>query len=505
MRLFYILLPFLIYSSSLHAQYRVIPLKDTSERACFHFATNAFEVEEGVWDIVKLKGTDYEMGGYEYSILFRTNRQGPIKPTYLPLLKPGNCIYPIRCNYINLQPYGSGKYFEILSIGRYTKIRTHDLNQGSSREYQFRGNVLSQNVVGDDKKIFFMQIPVLNDTTPAGGFNERFLYNDSLMLCSFNLNTFNHDTIATFKQPIDSGVSWIRTSGFLKWQPSETTLEFLRQGGLVLEYKFGQQNFTDTSRLPWPFFLKSLTINSFLNGTADTQARRFFIDSLPGTEMKIIEKNFTLDNDSLIELNEKSFRFNYALKQRFKDSHRLVQSEYLPTDELVALWNSGAINEERGALHSFLTVLDTTKSSSEATTIPLMLDSMVSDYKWFDISEEYILIGGGAKIDYHIGDWTPCSNAYLLEIPLSQVRSPKMEASIQIYPNPAFDQVTIENADLELLQIHDLSGKRIKKVLLTPQEQYRIPVAELDGGLYILSAHTVEGEWKQEKFIKVSR
>lgn len=67
--------------------------------------------------------------------------------------------------------------------------------------------------------------------------------------------------------------------------------------------------------------------------------------------------------------------------------------------------------------------------------------------------------------------------------------------NINIYPNPAHDQLTIENTNslIRNIRLYDLSGKTIQKVSNINQYQITIPLPEVKQGLYFISVTCDEG------------
>ena len=70
-----------------------------------------------------------------------------------------------------------------------------------------------------------------------------------------------------------------------------------------------------------------------------------------------------------------------------------------------------------------------------------------------------------------------------------------MEEAINIYPNPASNQLTIENTNslIRSIRLYDLSGKTIQKVSNINQYQITIPLSEVQQGLYFISVTCDEG------------
>jgi len=488
----------------LRAQYQIILVRDKAEQLCFQSPIDAFKVKDGVWDLLMRKGCEGAGSGPgTIEGMIRVELGSLDASDYYPRIAV-SCRYPIQCLKIPPTKSGEGRYLEMVSNGFETQLKTYNLNTQSTRLYKFSGNIVSKNILLRGDTIFFTQIPKISDTTLSGHYNEHRLYNDSLMFCRIHLNSFEHDTLATFKQPIDSASDWTKALNYFRWHPSSKTLSTLRRFGIVYKYKIGIPNFVDSFSFP-ASSSSLLNIYTFLPEKPDTLAVREFKDSLPGTQMVLQEKFQTLKGDSILEFANAEYPFDFTQRQRYMEEMWVKQSEYLAGGELAVLWQTRRkVSQYEFAPHSWLTIIDTAQTNANYKTIPLLADSAVSDFEWFKVDSKYIIIGGGARKTFMEFFTKPFKNAYLLQIPLESTIQIKPESPVEIYPNPATAQITIKNADLELLQIHDLSGKRVKEIELSPQNEYNISVAELDVGLYILSVHTVEGLWIQEKIIKIS-
>jgi photosystem II stability/assembly factor-like uncharacterized protein len=69
------------------------------------------------------------------------------------------------------------------------------------------------------------------------------------------------------------------------------------------------------------------------------------------------------------------------------------------------------------------------------------------------------------------------------------------EEPTNIYPNPAYDQLTIENTNslIRNIRLYDLSGKTIQNVSNINRYQITIPLPEVEQGLYFISVTCDEG------------
>jgi len=69
------------------------------------------------------------------------------------------------------------------------------------------------------------------------------------------------------------------------------------------------------------------------------------------------------------------------------------------------------------------------------------------------------------------------------------------EEPTNIYPNPAHDQLTIENTSslIQNIRLYDLSGKTIQKVSNINQYQITIPLSEVQQGLYFINVTCDKG------------
>ncbi|MFZ1497795.1 MAG: T9SS type A sorting domain-containing protein [Saprospiraceae bacterium] len=62
----------------------------------------------------------------------------------------------------------------------------------------------------------------------------------------------------------------------------------------------------------------------------------------------------------------------------------------------------------------------------------------------------------------------------------------KLRAELTIYPNPAVDYISLEDADniVRYLAIYNLVGRRVK--MLPASEDVRYPVSDLSTGMYLV-------------------
>jgi hypothetical protein len=66
------------------------------------------------------------------------------------------------------------------------------------------------------------------------------------------------------------------------------------------------------------------------------------------------------------------------------------------------------------------------------------------------------------------------------------------------FPNPAMDYISVDE-QFQLFQIYNTNGSLVFEV---QQNQNQINVSDLSSGVYFIQMQTMEGQFKQSKFVK---
>lgn len=121
----------------------------------------------------------------------------------------------------------------------------------------------------------------------------------------------------------------------------------------------------------------------------------------------------------------------------------------------------------------------------------------------YDKSHDY---GYSAKSDsYKAGtEGQPIGTAIFGFSDVSSVNSLFVENNILFFPNPATDELYIQNLDAEIItsvRVFDLQGKLIQYVRVDNQNLI-LPVSQLNNGIYILTITDKKGNISSKKFVK---
>ncbi|MBL7814328.1 MAG: T9SS type A sorting domain-containing protein [Saprospiraceae bacterium] len=78
----------------------------------------------------------------------------------------------------------------------------------------------------------------------------------------------------------------------------------------------------------------------------------------------------------------------------------------------------------------------------------------------------------------------------------------KVEA-LKVYPNPAFDQLYVNNTEgVRRLEVTNMLGQKVKVVTLSNNDNYTLSLDGLDKGMYLISAFNDKGLVANNKFVK---
>ncbi|WP_298507818.1 T9SS type A sorting domain-containing protein [uncultured Kordia sp.] len=89
---------------------------------------------------------------------------------------------------------------------------------------------------------------------------------------------------------------------------------------------------------------------------------------------------------------------------------------------------------------------------------------------------------------------------------LSTTEFPDLNAFINMYPNPAQNEITIASNNrvvLERMSIVDINGKMIKTVKLKNQVQNNVSIDDLASGVYFITIQSKDGKTATKKLIKI--
>jgi len=85
---------------------------------------------------------------------------------------------------------------------------------------------------------------------------------------------------------------------------------------------------------------------------------------------------------------------------------------------------------------------------------------------------------------------------------LTSIKNYDTDIQNKVYPSPALGEINIENCkDVSLIEIFDLSGKKVMAARNNGNIIVHIPVNKLNNGLYIIRLKTSEGD-RYLKFAK---
>ena len=79
--------------------------------------------------------------------------------------------------------------------------------------------------------------------------------------------------------------------------------------------------------------------------------------------------------------------------------------------------------------------------------------------------------------------------------------SESLSTTIAIYPNPAFDAVTIEGEDINRVRVYNVYGQLIGMMETRKQSSIRLEVGDYQPGTYVLMLDTDQGT-AVKRFVK---
>ena len=106
---------------------------------------------------------------------------------------------------------------------------------------------------------------------------------------------------------------------------------------------------------------------------------------------------------------------------------------------------------------------------------------------------EFFGYGQHARFQNRIGEGA-CGTTGIFE-------NTKVE-SLKVYPNPAFDQLYIDNTEgVRRLEVTNMLGQKVKVVMVN-SNTYTLSINGLDRGIYLISAFNDKGLVANNKFVK---
>jgi hypothetical protein len=129
-----------------------------------------------------------------------------------------------------------------------------------------------------------------------------------------------------------------------------------------------------------------------------------------------------------------------------------------------------------------------------------------------DVMPSNITVNNGGTVYFHVAPYfIGQTGTYLLDIdvtrtPSNGINDVTASKNISVFPNPASDFVNIETVNktnVQSIEIVDITGKQVVKIgnLKFNNNDFTIPISQLQQGTYILLIQTDEEIW-QHKFVK---
>jgi hypothetical protein len=97
-------------------------------------------------------------------------------------------------------------------------------------------------------------------------------------------------------------------------------------------------------------------------------------------------------------------------------------------------------------------------------------------------------------IEAGVGVWWRFKMAYMGPVGVSEIEN----TNFNTFPNPAMDYISVDE-EFQLLQIYNTNGSQVFEV---QKNQNQINVSDLSSGVYFIQMQTMEGQFKQSKFVK---
>ncbi|MEP4532142.1 MAG: DNRLRE domain-containing protein [Cyclobacteriaceae bacterium] len=177
-------------------------------------------------------------------------------------------------------------------------------------------------------------------------------------------------------------------------------------------------------------------------------------------------------------------------------------------------WQEGTITgNTRPAVLDSLSGVVTTSSGGETLETPHAIDLTdavkAETDKTLSLHLSTTLQGSTFKAEYHSREHS--SGGTYIEIVIEQEEEETLTteleavADLNIYPNPTFDRVTINNAErqIEKLMLFDLTGKVVKEQLVEfDSDQISMSLVGLQSGNYLIKVYSLDGTFKTGRIIK---